>query len=182
MKLWSVGVDVSGEDAEERKFYLQKAVVKIRAFEPGVLIGNKNGLHNVIFAEDKAETSDDLIDTIEGHMARAGAVDTQVYACEILRDADWPGIAEALGVDEGNLKDIAKAVYDTKYAPIAKKKPDGITLQVSVEGVEEAVKQMKVLEAQLHGLKYQAERVEAAIDRLQLKLENKIEGFSRPDR
>lgn len=61
-------------------------------------------------------------------------------------------------------------------------KPNGIELTVSVQGLEEAVIQLRLLEAQLHGVKYQAERIEAAIDSLQLKLENKIEGFSRLDR
>lgn len=182
MKLWSVGVDVSGRDAEQRKMYLYLAVSNARVFAPGALCGTKNGMYNVIFAEDKAETPSDLIETIWEYMAQHGAGDMRVHACEILKDADWPEIAEALGVDERELKVMAQMVYDTKHAPIAMKKHDGITLQVSVEGVEEAVKQMKVLEAQLHGLKYQAERVEAAIDRLQLKLENKIETLSRPDR
>ena len=55
----------------------------------------------------------------------------------------------------------------------------GIELTVSIQGLEEAVKQLRLLEAQLHGVMYQTERIKAAIDSLQLQLQNKIEGFSR---
>ena len=55
----------------------------------------------------------------------------------------------------------------------------GIELTVSVQGLEEAVNQLRLLEAQLHGVMYQAERIKAAIDSLQLQLQSKIEGFSR---
>lgn len=60
-------------------------------------------------------------------------------------------------------------------------KVDGIEMVVSVEGIDEAIKLLKILEAQMQNVQGQAERISQAIDALSLKLESRIKGMW-PDR
>ena len=59
-------------------------------------------------------------------------------------------------------------------------KVDGIEMVVSVEGIDEAIKLLKILEAQLQNVQGQAERISQAIDALNLKLESRIKGMWPP--
>lgn len=59
---------------------------------------------------------------------------------------------------------------------------DVIELAARVEGIDEAIYRLKILEAQLHGVQSMATKVGEAIDNLQLKLENRIATLARPDR
>lgn len=59
---------------------------------------------------------------------------------------------------------------------------DALNVTVSVDGIDDAIHKMKVLEAQLHGAKMMVDKISAAIDGLQMQLDNKIKSFERPDR
>ena len=101
-------------------------------------------------------------------------------ACRGLPDGRASSYAEMLGVDEDALRSMAGIVYDD--GDKSEKTAGRIVLEASIEGIHEAVELLKVLEAQLHGARAQTEKIGAAIDALQLKLENRIESVRRPDR
>ena len=185
MKLWSVGVDIGGEDTPIRKAALLRAVKQIRELGPGTLMGTNENTFNVVFAEDKARCKDGLISEITLRMKAEGARIVSVYACEIQRDAEWPEIAELLGIDAEALKSAARTCYGEIGEPGAKYgEPvrDTIELVAHVEGIDEAIRLLKILEAQLHGVQSMAAKIGEAIDGLQLKLENRIAALARPDR
>ena len=55
-------------------------------------------------------------------------------------------------------------------------------MTISIAGVDELIHKLTVLEAQLHGAKIMVDKISAAIDGLQMQLDNKIKSFERPDR
>ena len=61
-------------------------------------------------------------------------------------------------------------------------KRNTLDVTVSIEGMDELIRKLKVLDAQLHGAKMMVEKISTAIDGMQMQLDNKIKSFSRPDR
>lgn len=185
MKLWSVGMGIDGMGEPIRKVALLRAVGQIREFGPGTLTGTNNSMFNVVFAADAAEDMDDLITGIRLRMKAEGVGDIPVYACELPRDTDWTEMGRMLGIDADALKAAATACYVGNELPKAARGEvirDVIELAAHVEGIDEAIYRLKILEAQLHGVQSMAAKVGKAIDNLQLKLENRIATLARPDR
>ena len=174
MNLWSVGIVLDEPDLEIRKERILQAVTKERAFGPGTLTGSTNGYYSVIFGSSAA-TADELLARIRKNLALNGSGDINVFAHKLRPQEDWAVEAEALGVDADALESTARLVYEDATA--CKLKTHCIEMLVSVEGFDEAIKLLKILEAQLQNVQGQAERISQAIDALNLKLESRIKGM-----
>ena len=177
MKLWSAVMTCS-KNGEEGQRLLIEFVKVIREVGHGVMIGRREEAMAIFFAVKDDETDAYVLQGMWERFKAARGASEYVAFDRIDTDGRVSSVATYWGVNAGGLQEMCNACREHER----ESEKMALELTVSVEGIEEAVKLLKVLEAQLHGVMYQTERIKAAIDSLQLQLQNKIEGFSRPDR
>lgn len=177
MNLWMAAL----LDGMECEWNLIEFTREIRAENTGTLVGRHKKEFAVFF-----KVNDDQMDveTIS-RLWKSFAGERFARACVVFKQLS-PGDANGVAVYWGLKKEDVREMLREQNEPptISPEKPgkSSITIEMRVDGVEDAINKLKVLEAQLHGAKMMVEKISTAIDGLQMQLENKIKSFERPDR
>lgn len=91
------------------------------------------------------------------------------------------GLANALGVSADAFRTNPQAIAETEGKDMEENRGT-LGMTISIAGLDELIRKLTVLEAQLHGAKMMVGKISTAIDELQMQLDNKIKSFERPDR
>lgn len=191
MKLWLVEMAIPpDDDGMAEKVFIQY-ILRIKEDGLGWLRGRRHEgkICSALVALSDACSEPSVNKGWECHWAErtdsARREMPYVMAMTVRPGCDVTSLCRYFGVNSELAEAMMAQCYGNKDRPmIAPERPgrDCITMTVSVDGIDEAIRQLKVLEAQLHGVRAQTEKIGAAIDALQLKLENRIESVRRPDK
>ena len=177
MNMWMAAV----MDGIECEWPLIEFSREIRAENTGTMIGRHEKNFATFFNVDDDRMDVETMSRLWKSFADERAEKAFMYFERINPD-EVKAIAAYWGINREELESMLSEREEPQVISPEKPGKSFITVEMRVDGVEDTIRKLKVLEAQLHGAKMMVEKISAAIDGLQMQLDNKIKSFERPDR